>query len=95
MSDFKENIDLFLTEAIQDSIRKLRSIDEEHDCMRKNHAEESKRYEKILDTLSDKDRGFLEKFKDETYEIESRVEEWLYWQGHKDCIKLLKMIEVI
>ena len=43
MGDFKENINLFLTEAIQDSIRKLRSIDEEHDCMRKNHAEASKK----------------------------------------------------
>ena len=43
MGDFKENIDLFLAEAIQDSIRKLRSVDEEHDCMRKNHAEASKK----------------------------------------------------
>lgn len=95
MSNFKENIDLFTTEAIQDSIRKLRDVDEEHDCMRKNHAESSKKYEKILDTLSDKDRDFLEKFKDEMYEIESRMEEWIYWQGYKDCIKLLKMIEAI
>ena len=95
MSNFKENIDLFLAEAIQDSIRKLRSIDEEHDCMRKNHAEASKKYEKILDTLSDEDREFLEKFKDEMYQIEGRIEEWLYLQGYKDCIKLLKMIEAI
>lgn len=48
-----------------------------------------------MNTLSDKDRDFLEKFKDETYEIDSRVEEWLYLQGYKDCIKLLKMIEAI
>ena len=44
MSNLKENIDLFLAEAIQDSIRRLRSIDEEHDCMRKNHAEASKKH---------------------------------------------------
>lgn len=95
MGDFKENIDLFLAEAIQDSIRKLRSIDEEHDYMSKNHAEDSKRYEKILDALSNEDREFLEKFKDEMYRIEGRIEEWLYLQGYKDCIKLLKMIEAI
>lgn len=95
MGDFKENIDLFLAEAIQDSIRKLRSIDEEHDYIRKNHAEASKKYEKILETLSDDDREFLEKFKDEMYEIEGKIEEWLYLQGYKDCIKLLKMIEAI
>ena len=95
MGDFKENINLFLTEAIQDSIRKLRSIVEEHDCMRQNHAEASKKYEKILDTLSNEVRDFLEKFKDEMYEIEGRIEEWLYLQGYKDCIKLLKMIEAI
>lgn len=46
MSNFKENIDLFTTEAIQDSIRKLRDVDEEHDCMRKNHAEASKKYKR-------------------------------------------------
>lgn len=95
MGDFKENIDLFLAEAIQDSIRKLRSIDEEHDYIRKNHAEASKKYEKILETLSDDDREFLEKFKDEMYEIEGKIEEWLYLQGYKDCIKLLKMIQAI
>lgn len=95
MGDFKKNIDLFLAEAIQDSIRKLRNIDEEHDYIRKNHAEASKKYEKILETLSDEDREFLEKFKDEMYEIEGRIEEWLYLQGYKDCIKLLKMIEAI
>lgn len=95
MGDFKENIDLFLAEAIQDSIRKLRSIDEEHGYIRKNHAEASKKYEKILETLSDDDREFLEKFKDEMYEIEGKIEEWLYLQGYKDCIKLLKMIEAI
>lgn len=95
MGDFKENIDLFLAEAIQDSIRKLRSIDEEHGYIRKNHAEASKKYEKILETLSDDDREFLEKFKDEMYKIEGKIEEWLYLQGYKDCIKLLKMIEAI
>ena len=95
MSDFKENIDLFLAEAIQDSIRKLRSIDEEHDCMRKNHAEASKKYEKILNTLSDKDREFLESYKDECNLADSIETEWIYLQGYKDCIKLLKMIEAI
>lgn len=95
MGNFKENIDLFLAETIQDSIRKLRSVDEEHDYMRKNHAEDSNRYEEILDTLSNEDREFLEKFKDDMYEIENRIEEWICWQGYKDCIKLLKMIEAI
>ena len=88
MGSFKENVDLFTTETIQDSVRKLRNVDEEHDCMRKNRAETSKKYEKILDTLSDENRKFLEKFKDEIYKIEGKIEEWLYLQGYKDCIKL-------
>ena len=88
MGSFKENVDLFTTETIQESVRKLRNVDEEHDCMRKNRAEASKKYEKILDTLSDENRKFLEKFKDEIYKIEGKIEEWLYLQGYKDCIKL-------
>lgn len=88
MGSFKENVDLFTAETIQESVRKLRNVDEEHDCMRKNRAEASKKYEKILDTLSDKNRKFLEKFKDEIYKIEGKIEEWLYLQGYKDCIKL-------
>ena len=95
MGDFKENIDFFTTEAIQDSIRELRNVDEEHDYMRKNHAKDSERYEKILNTLNYENKEFLEKFKDDTDEIECRIEEWLYLQGYKDCIKLLKMIEAI
>lgn len=88
MGSFKENVDLFTAETIQESVRKLRNVDEEHDCMRKNRAEASKKYEKILDTLSDENRKFLEKFKDEIYKIEGKIEEWLYLQGYKDCIKL-------
>ena len=95
MGNFKENIDLFFNLKSTNWSKKERSIDEEHDYIRKNHAEASKKYEKILETLSDDDREFLEKFKDEMYEIEGKIEEWLYLQGYKDCIKLLKMIEAI
>ncbi len=78
MGSFKEKVDLFTTETIQDGVRKLRNVDEEHDCMCKNHAEASRKYKNIINNLSVSNKEFIENFKNEMYTIESKVQDWLY-----------------
>ena len=61
----------------------------------KNHAEASSKYEDIINNLSASNKEFIENFKNEMYIIEAKAQDWLYLQGYKDCIKLLKLIEVL
>ncbi len=95
MGDFKENIDLFLAESMNNCFIKLKEIDENYREINNARIEASKKFEGFLDTLSSKDRQFLESYKSESYLADGIEREWLYLQGYKDCIKLLKMIEAI
>lgn len=95
MGDFKENIDLFLAESMNNCFIKLKEIDENYRGINDARIEASKKFEDFLDTLNSKDRQFLESYKSEGHLVDSIEREWLYLQGYKDCIKLLKMIEAI
>lgn len=95
MGNFRENMDLFITEQIEDSIRDLRKYDKGYDSICKNHAEASRKYEDIINNLNVSNKEFIEEFKNEMYTIEAKVQDWLYLQGYKDCIKLLKLIEAV
>ena len=85
MGNFKENINLFLTESMNNCFIKLKQIDKNYQDINAARIKASQKFEDFLDTLNSKDRQFLENYK----------REWLYLQGYKDCIKLLKMIEAI
>jgi hypothetical protein len=95
MGNFKENINLFLTESMNNCFIKLKQIDKNYQDINAARIKASQKFEDFLDTLNSKDRQFLENYKSEGYLADSIEREWLYLQGYKDCIKLLKMIEAI
>lgn len=95
MRSFRESLDLFIDKEIEDSLRDFRKFDKDYDNICKNHAEASSKYEDIINNLSASNKEFIENFKNAMYIIEAKAQDWLYLQGYKDCIKLLKLIEVL
>lgn len=95
MNNFRENIDLFFTESMQDCFKKLREMDENYKSTYLSHVEASKKYQEIINSLSEKDKIFMECYKDDSYLIQGVEQDWLYLQGYKDCIKFLQLIEAI
>ncbi|MCG8540938.1 MAG: hypothetical protein MJA82_13510 [Clostridia bacterium] len=79
----------------EEVMRNLRDIDREYSELLRNNTEESIKIRKILKLLNDEDREFILKNKNDTRRIEWIERETLYFQGYKDCIKLLNVLELI
>ena len=79
----------------EDVMRNLRDTDREYSELLRNNTEESIEIRKILKLLNDEDREFILKNKNDTRRIEWIERETLYFQGYKDCIKLLNVLELI
>ncbi len=79
----------------EDIMRNLRNTDKEYNELIRNNIEESIKIRKILKLLNDKDREFILKNKNCTGRIEWIERETLYFQGYKDCIKLLNVLGLI
>lgn len=48
MGSFKENIEMFFTELMQDSIKNLKECDENYKDIRSTHADVSKRFLRLI-----------------------------------------------
>ena len=79
----------------EDVMRNLRDTDREYSELLRNNTEESIEIRKILKLLNDEDREFILKNKNDTRRIEWIERETLYFQGYKDCIKLLNVLKLI
>ena len=76
-------------------MKNLRDTDKEYSELLRNNTEESIKIRKILKSLNDEDREFILKNKNDTGRIEWIERETLYFQGYKDCIKLMNILELI
>jgi len=79
----------------EDVMKNLRDTDKEYSELVRNNTEESVKIQEILKSLNDEDRAFILKSKDCAGRIEWIERETLYFQGYKDCIKLLNVLEII
>lgn len=79
----------------EDVIKNLRNTNKEYSELIKNKIEESVKTQEILNALNAEDRAFILTSKDCTGRIEWIEKETLYFQGYKDCIKFLNILEVI
>ena len=95
MGRFKENVEMFFTELMQDSIKNLKECDKNYKDIRSTHANVSQRFYDLFQNFGVKDKEFAESFLEEKCLLDSIEQDWLYLQGYKDCIKLLKLIEAI
>ncbi|WP_432401896.1 hypothetical protein [Wukongibacter sp. M2B1] len=76
-------------------MKNLRDSDKEYSELVRNNIEESIKIREILKSLNKEDRAFIVKNKDCTGRIEWIERETIYFQGYKDCIKLLNVLELI
>ncbi|WP_432401914.1 hypothetical protein [Wukongibacter sp. M2B1] len=79
----------------EDVMKNLRDTDKEYSELIRNNIEESVKIREIMKSLNDEDRAFILRNKDCTGRIEWIERETLYFQGYKDCIKLLNVLELI
>ncbi|SKC77308.1 hypothetical protein [Maledivibacter halophilus] len=79
----------------EDIMKNLRETDKDYSELVRNNIEESIKIREILKSLNDEDRTFIFKNKDCTGRIEWIERETLYFQGYKDCIKLLNVLKLI
>ncbi len=95
MGNFRENVGMFFTELMQDSIKNLKECDENYKDIRSIHANVSRRFYDLFQNFSTKGKEFTESFLEDKSLLDCIEQDWLYLQGYKDCIKLLKLIEAI
>lgn len=95
MNSFNESIRTLFTDLMQDSFKNLEECDENYKDIRTTHANVSQRFYDLFQNFSTKDKEFAENFLEDKSLLDSIEQEWLYLQGYKDCVKLLKLIEAI
>ena len=77
---FMEQVTDFFARLQLESLRNLRATDDEYKEWRiARAAEATEEYNALLDGLPQNDRE----------------RDWVYLQGHKDCVKFLRLIELI
>lgn len=79
----------------EDVMKNLRETDKEYSELVRNNIEESIKIREILKSLNDEDRAFILRNKDCTGRLEWIERETIYFQGYKDCIKLMNILELI
>ncbi len=94
-TEYMEHIKQFFSDIHEDIIKDLRNKDKEYSRLIKNIVKESIKIEEIYSSLNDKERSFISKNEDCTKRIDWIEREALYFQGYRDCIKLLKNLELI
>jgi len=92
---YKELVNAFFSEQQQASLRNLRNTDAEYNNWRATHAETGREYEAILNDLPPNDVAVVEKYNADTNRINGRERDCVYLQGYRDCVKFLRLIELI
>ena len=92
---YMEHLKELFCDIHEDVMKNLRDTDKEYSELVRNNIEESIKIREILKALNDEDRVFILKNRDCTGRIEWLERETLYFQGYKDCIKLLNVLELI
>ena len=95
MSNFKDHVEMFLTELMQDSYKDLKEKDENFRDTKASHVKASDKFYKAIESLITSDKQFVEDYLEEKAMLDSIETDWFYLQGYKDCIKLLRFIEAI
>ncbi|WP_432402177.1 hypothetical protein [Wukongibacter sp. M2B1] len=92
---YMEHLKELFCDIHEDVMKNLRDTDEEYSELVRNNIEESIKIREMLKSLNDEDRAFILKNKDCTGRLEWIERETLYFQGYKDCIKLMNILELI
>lgn len=93
--EYDEIVDMVVTELTERSFQQQRAEDEQLDQLVKRRVELSGQVEQITAGLDAEARTFLTAYSEVVGKISERESKNIYLQGAKDCVWLLKALEVI
>ncbi|MCG8502616.1 MAG: hypothetical protein MJB12_19705 [Firmicutes bacterium] len=94
-TEYMQYLNELFCDIHENIMKNLRDNDKNYSELVRNNVEESIKIREILKSLNDEDRAFILRNKDFTGKLEWIERETLYFQGYKDCIKLLNVLELI
>lgn len=92
---YMEHLKELFCDIHEDIMKNLRETDKDYSELVRNNIEESIKIREILKSLNDEDSAFILRNKDCTGRLEWIERETIYFQGYKDCIKLMNVLELI
>lgn len=93
--EYDEIVDMVVTELTERSFQQQRAEDEQLDRLVKRRVEFSEQVEQITAGLDAEARALLAEYGEVIGKISERESKYIYLQGAKDCVRLLKRLEVI
>lgn len=88
--EYEEIIDMIVGELTQRALSRQREEDENLNQLILRQAHLSTLIEKQLDRFGESDKQIIQEYLELSLEIQGFQEKYLYLQGAKDCIRLLK-----
>lgn len=92
---FKENFDSYLIEMQEIAFQKLKAENEEYAGLRADIIDKSMEWGKVTKKLDPQDFQTYEEYSQCAMRTTCMEIDCLYLQGYKDCVKLLRTLEVI
>lgn len=93
--EYDEIVDIVVTEVTERSFQQQRAEDEQLDRLVKWRVELSGQVEQVTAGLDAEARAFLTEYSEVVGKISERESKYIYLQGAKDCVQLLKRLDVI
>ncbi|WP_432663393.1 hypothetical protein R9X47_22780 [Wukongibacter baidiensis] len=94
-TEYINHVKQLFSDIHEETMKSLRINDKEYSELLRCSVEESRKVEKIINCLDDEDRELVLRHKERHGRMEWIEREMLYFQGLKDCVKLLSFLEVI
>lgn len=92
MTDFEKDFIGVNNVFIEESIENLRETNQEYGKSYKEQKGLENQLSELKSRLSETDQKFIEKYENNIFIIRAIEQGWLYLQGYRDCMKLLKLI---
>ncbi len=93
--DYEEILDMVVTELTERSFQQQRKEDKQLDQLVKRRVELSEQVKQNIAGLDAETRKLLTEYSEIVGKISEHESKYIYLQGAKDCVRLLKALEVI
>jgi len=93
--EYKEIADMVVRELMEHGLQQQRQEDQQLDSLIKRHVALHEQLEQCVSSLDEASKQLFSDYHQIITEIDIYQERYLYIQGAKDCVKLLKSLGVL
>ena len=93
--EYKEITDMVVRELMERGLQQQRKEDQQLDSLIKRHVALHEQLEQCVSSLGETSKQLFSDYHKMITEIDVYQEKYLYIQGAKDCVMLLKSLEVL